>query len=94
MSFLVEKYVFRPGICEVVQADDTNATVTGPCYSCGQPQTVTVSIEALARFRDGGFAQDVFPKLPAEQREFLISGICGTCWDEMFPDAEEESEEE
>ena len=90
MSFLIEKYAFRDGCCAVTQADDTNATLTGPCYSCRQPQTVTVPIEALARFRSGAFAQDVFPTLPAEQREFLISGICGKCWDEMFPDAEEE----
>lgn len=95
MSFLIEKYAFRPGVCDTTHADDTNATITGPCYSCGQPQTVTVPIESLARFRRGEFAQDVFPTLPAEQREFLISGICGTCWDEMFaPCAEEEAEEE
>lgn len=94
MSFLIEKYAFRPGVCEVTQADDTYVDVTGPCYACTEPQTVQVKIADLARFRNGGFAQDCFPHLPAAEREFLISGICGKCWDEMFPDAEEETEEE
>lgn len=91
MSFLIEKYAFRDNICSVVNADATQADVSGPCYACGEKQTVRAKIHDLARFRDGGFAQDCFPYLPAAEREFLISGICGKCWDEMFP-AEEEAE--
>ena len=36
------------------------------------------------------FMQDIFPELPIEDRELLISGTCGTCWNKLFPDIEEE----
>jgi hypothetical protein len=93
VSFLIEKYAFRPGCCSVKQADDTYVGIVGPCYECGTSQTVQVKIADLARFRNGGFAQDCFPHLPAAEREFLISGICGACWDKMFPDNEEDETE-
>lgn len=94
MSFLIEKYAFRDGICEIVQTvldrQPRIAKVRGPCYSCGKPQTVSARPEELEKFRAGGYAQDCFPTLPADQREFLISGICGVCWDEMFGGDEED----
>ena len=34
--------------------------------------------------------QECFPYLGAAEREFLMSGICGQCWNEMFGDDEEE----
>ena len=34
------------------------------------------------------FMQDIFPELPIEDRELLISGTCGTCWDKLFPHEE------
>jgi len=88
MSFLIEKYAFRDDCCQRTwgNADGKNQTITfrGPCYSCKEPQVVhTIASDAI-KFRDGGFAQDCFPYLPAAEREFLISGICGKCWDEMF----------
>jgi len=30
------------------------------------------------------FMQDIFPELPIEDRELLISGTCSTCWDKLF----------
>jgi len=35
------------------------------------------------------FMQDIFPELSIEDRELLISGTCGTCWNKLFPDEEE-----
>lgn len=99
MSFLIEKYAFRQGCCTIryTVPGDTQpgcqVTVDGPCYQCRQPQAVTVPRDSLLRFMNGEFAQDCFPTLPPEQREFLISGICGTCWDEMFGDPEEEDDD-
>lgn len=31
------------------------------------------------------YIQDVMPYLTAGERELLISGICGDCFDRMFP---------
>lgn len=88
---LIEKFVFRPGCCDVIPSADGETDVIGPCCDCGTRQEVTVLSAALENFRAGGFAQDCFPELPAEKREFLISGICGECWDKMF---HEEGEDE
>jgi len=94
MSPLIEKYALRGRCCAVKAADDANSDITGPCYSCKKPQTVQVKTADLTRFRGGTLAQDCFPYLAPEQREFLISGICSTCWDEMFlPEDEDDSDE-
>ena len=44
----------------------------------------------LEAHQNGGFAQDVFPTLSAEEREFLISGITPNEWNEMFGNFTEE----
>ncbi len=95
----IKKYAFRDGCCTttLVDAETTRNTlrVDGPCIYCQSPQSVTVPAADLIKFGQGGFAQDCFPALAAEQREFLISGICGKCWDQMFlPDDEEDTDAE
>jgi len=84
---LIEKYAFR-GACKTTDTDG-EIVVSGPCYSCQVPQSVTVQKVDLAKFRAGNYAQDCFPYLNAAQREFLISGICSTCWDAMFAEDDE-----
>lgn len=34
--------------------------------------------------------QRAMPRVPAAERELLISGTCGSCFDEMFPPGEED----
>jgi hypothetical protein len=92
MSFLIKKYAFRDGCCNAhhgTAGDKQTVTFTGPCYSCQEPQSVTVAASDAAKFQQGGFAQDCFPYLTADQREFLISGICNKCWDDMFKEDDE-----
>lgn len=61
-------------------------TATQIC-ACGQETRATVAGAELFRFRQGAHVQDAFPHLTADQREALfISGICGTCWDNLFGD--------
>lgn len=87
---VIEKYAFRS--CDLTPlsgADSGKVEVRGPCYSCHEPMGVTVESAGLRDFKNGNFAQDCFPGLSADQREFLISGICGKCWDEMFKESEE-----
>jgi hypothetical protein len=90
VSFLIEKYAFRDGCCDVAQADADNVVVEGPCYSCQEKQQVTVKQADLSRFQAGEFAQNCFPYLSAPAREFLISGICDECWNDMFPPEDED----
>ena len=35
-------------------------------------------------WENGKLIQDVMPYLSADEREVLISGICGPCFDKMF----------
>jgi hypothetical protein len=83
---LITKYAFR-GNCTAT-GDNGDVKIEGPCYSCSRPVAVTVKVADYRKFEGGKFAQDCFPYLSAEQREFLISGICSACWDEMFPPEE------
>jgi hypothetical protein len=86
---LITKYAFG-GACKATELGD-DLVISGPCYDCKRPQTVTVRKDALEKFRAGAHAQNCFSKLSAEEREFLISGICGECWDLMFSEDEDDT---
>jgi hypothetical protein len=92
---LFQKYAFSDNCkTELADPDTTRNTlqVSGPCISCRMPQTITVPAANLIKFGEGDFAQNCFPELSADQREFLISGICGHCWDRMFPEEDENAD--
>lgn len=63
---------------------------TGPCSSCKQPQTVLVSASDLYAYRQGALIQNALSN-NADEREFLMSGICSQCWNKMFSSPEEET---
>lgn len=54
-----------------------------------------VTQEQLDRYAKGiELVQNVFPDLPAPEREFIISGITPIEWDEMFNGWEADDDEE
>lgn len=59
------------------------------CKFCGTQLTVEADEEKLARFDAGEHIQDVFPELNEDDRELMISGVCGKCFDEMFADEDD-----
>ena len=61
---------------------------TKRCIHCGKSSVVEIDAGDLARWRNGEHVQSVWPTWTPEQRELLITGTHGKCWDEMF--AEEE----
>lgn len=62
-------------------------TVKGNCRNCGDYRIVKIPGPGLFAYNNGAAVQDAFPGLSDEDREMLfISGICGVCWNEMFPD--------
>jgi hypothetical protein len=63
------------------------------CVRCKESQSITVGTEDLANWRDGALIQDTMPYLSADDREVLISGTCGSCFDKMFGDEEENEDE-
>lgn len=60
------------------------------CRTCPHIETVLVPTEAVHRWRRGALIQSVMPELSADQRELIISGTCGVCWDQMFGGEEDE----
>jgi hypothetical protein len=55
------------------------------CHVCEAKQPPLVfSHPKLKAWVMGNKIQEVLPELSAEQRELLISGTCGACFDRMF----------
>lgn len=53
---------------------------TKPCPRCRRVDTFTLPAEQVAAYASGAHVQDAFPGLSADQREQLITGYCGPCW--------------
>ena len=66
------------------------------CRMCKKVHTLMVGIEDYLMFEmpDRPHIQDIFPYLTASERELLISGTCGECWNKMFPPEPDEDDEE
>lgn len=62
----------------------TEVTVCCTCSMCKQRKDITISAEAYRRWQKGELIQRVMPELSADDRELLISGICGPCFDKLF----------
>lgn len=69
---------------------------TGLCPHCRQPGQVTIPDDVAERYRQwrrgAGYIQTMLPELTADQREQLMTGTHGSCFDAMLG-AEEEEEE-
>lgn len=60
-----------------------------PCILCGHTVRIPVDYGDVVAWRaSSDYVQDRFPELSANEREFLISGICGVCFDFNFPEDE------
>jgi hypothetical protein len=55
------------------------------CIRCQQVFTIYVDTIDLGTWISGeGYIQDIMPYLTDSERELLISGYCGECFDQMF----------
>jgi len=69
----------------IVPHNETTVHLTGPCAACTKPVTVEfVNKEELQRYQDGELAQRSFTNMNLDDREFIITGVCKTCFDDMF----------
>jgi hypothetical protein len=62
------------------------------CPFCGQGATTIVPAQGLWAWEHGTFAQFAFPDLTASEREQVMTGTHGGCWDKAFSDEEEDNE--
>ena len=61
---------------------ERKSIVTGKVYE----MEIDITVQQLFDFMNGrsGLAQEAFPHLSAEEREFIISGIHPDEWNELF----------
>lgn len=60
--------------------------ITLECNTCRKLYQIPVTMEQVYKWKNSGItAQKAFPFLTADQRELLISQICGECFDELCP---------
>ncbi len=57
---------------------------TKTCLHCKETGTVTIFPQELFFIRQGYHIQDAVKSLDKQEREQLISGIHGKCWNDMF----------
>jgi hypothetical protein len=69
-------------------------TRTSPYSGKTNTLDLAVTMEQYYEWQNGKHAQDVFPGLNADEREFIISGIYPGEWEEMFGEEDEEDYEE
>ena len=59
------------------------------CNLCGNPQVLPIEREDLIAWSKSGlFVQDYFPHLSPNDREMIMTGTCGRCFDDLFPVSE------
>lgn len=65
-------------------------TLKIPCVCCHKAYTVVVPRGGLIHWlTSGALIQHAMPELSPDNRELLISGICGTCFVKLWEDEEE-----
>ena len=71
-----------------MSSDDIKISVKVKCPLCNKDYTVdNIPRSGFFEWKKGGKRiQDALPTLSADDREALITGVCKTCWDNMFAD--------
>lgn len=54
------------------------------CQICGTTKIFELSRTSWYKWKEGMLIQQAFPNLSADDRELLISDICGHCFDKLF----------
>lgn len=62
------------------------------CPFCGHTTYIQCDKDAYDRWQNGMSIQDAMPDMTPEDREMLISGICPSCWDDMFGEEDEDED--
>jgi hypothetical protein len=74
----------------MTELPDTVDVQTEPCIRCGKAGVVTMPRAAFERYEAGEHVQRAWPEGSAAEREQLINGTHGPCFEAMFADDEED----
>lgn len=70
-----------------------SVSIKKSCPFCGKVQQKVFDADAYRKWQNGANVQDCFPDRTADDREFLITGICHECWDRLDECSKEEDDE-
>jgi len=59
-------------------------TLWATCNKCKDQVEMAVNVDDYTSWENGALIQDAMPYLSAGEREVLISGVCGPCFDNLF----------
>lgn len=63
------------------------------CVVCKRPKEITVSGHEMFKLQTSNLSlQAILPNHTPGEREMFISGICDTCWEEIFKKEDDEVE--
>ena len=63
------------------------------CVICKRVKTLELNVDAMKEWQNGKLIQDAFPNLSEDDRELMISGTCGECFDAMMEAYDEDDTE-
>ncbi len=79
---------------KTIPKPDGRLLLIGPCIITKKLYSVLISEQnAMNYYQLGMKAQEAFPELPAEQREFLISGVSPEGWKQIVATTDSPSEQ-
>ncbi len=64
--------------------EDGRTLIVANCDRCGEVHNFKVLTSHYEQWEAGELIQRALPELDKDQRELLISGICGKCFAKMF----------
>ena len=59
-------------------------TLWATCNKCKDQVEMAVNVDDYASWENGELIQNAMPYLTADEREVLISGICGPCFGGLY----------
>jgi hypothetical protein len=58
------------------------------CKHCPRKYEVELDPHDLVRWANGELIQNAMPYLTADERELIMTGTCGECWERLWKDVE------
>ena len=73
-----------------IPEDMGHYTLIRDCPFCGKESRVVVPAQGLWDWEHGAFVQIAFPTLNADEREQVMTGTHGPCWDAAIPEEDDD----
>lgn len=79
------KYAFS--FCKIISVQNDKESyrrVIGNCISCNKRVYIKIPENEIQSYIKGNLMQNALKSISVSDREFLISGMCGICFDNQF----------